>query len=79
MKCTHAAPSPALLQHLDISSNLLTGLPNQITLLSGLKTLIMSGNKFQGTLTEDVFFLPALMRFDVSNNSFVGTIHQAIG
>jgi hypothetical protein len=59
---------------------MLTGrLPNQITLLSGLKTLIMSGNKFTGTLTEDVFFLPALMTFDVSNNSFVGTIHAAIG
>jgi hypothetical protein len=39
----------------------------------------MSGNKFTGTLTEDVFFLPALMMFDVSNNSFVGTIHEAIG
>ncbi|WIA30200.1 hypothetical protein OEZ86_000292, partial [Tetradesmus obliquus] len=74
------ATSARILEHLDVSSNLLTGrLPNQVTILSGLKTLLMSGNRFTGTLTEDVFFLPALMVFDVSNNSFVGTIHEAIG
>eukprot|EP00882_Tetradesmus_deserticola_P003941 GHRQ01004167.1.p1 GENE.GHRQ01004167.1~~GHRQ01004167.1.p1 ORF type:complete len:529 (+),score=216.66 GHRQ01004167.1:433-2019(+) len=74
------ATSARILEHLDISNNLLTGrLPNQITLLSGLKTLLMSNNSFTGTLTEDVFYLPALLTLDVSNNSFVGTIHEAIG
>lgn len=73
---THAR----ILEFLDISNNQLSGsFPNQVTILSALKSLDISGNRFTGTLTEDVYFLPALKSIAMGNNLFVGTIPPAIG
>lgn len=78
--CWSAVAVFCCLQHLDISRNSLTGeLPNQVTILGGLKSLLISHNKFTGTLSEDVFYLPLLLTLDVSHNLFVGTIPEAIG
>lgn len=72
--------SARILEHLDVSDNQLEGgIPNTITLLSGLKTLLLGRNSFTGTMTEDIYYLPSLMHLDISNNQFVGTIPPAIG
>jgi Leucine-rich repeat (LRR) protein len=54
-------------------------LPTVITLLSSLQSLNIAGNALTGTISMDLYYLPALAHFDASNNSFVGTIPAAIG
>lgn len=51
----------------------------QIVLLSSLKTFVVAGNKFSGTVNENIYYLPALAKLDLSNNSLVGTTPPAIG
>lgn len=51
----------------------------QITLLSSLKTFVVSSNKFNGTVNENIYYLPALAKLDLSNNTLVGTTAQSIG
>lgn len=51
----------------------------QVTLLSSLKTFVVSSNQFSGTMTENIYYLPALAKLDLSNNSLVGTTPTAIG
>jgi hypothetical protein len=51
----------------------------QLVLLSSLKTFVVSSNRFRGTVNENVYYLPALAKLDISNNSFVGTMVPAIG
>lgn len=51
----------------------------QLVLLSSLKTFVVSSNKLSGTVNENIYYLPALAKLDLSNNSFVGTMVQAIG
>jgi len=52
---------------------------SQITLLSSLKTFVVSSNRFSGTVNENIYFLPALAKLDLSNNALVGTLPKAIG
>lgn len=51
----------------------------QIVLLSSLKTFVVSSNRFSGTVNENIYYLPALAKLDLSNNTLVGTMVQAIG
>lgn len=51
----------------------------QITLLSSLKTFVVSSNRFSGTVNENIYYLPALAKLDLSNNALVGTLPKAIG
>ena len=51
----------------------------QLVLLSSLKTFVVSSNKLTGTVNENIYYLPGLAKLDLSNNSFVGTMVQAIG
>lgn len=51
----------------------------QIVLLSSLKTFVVASNKFSGTVNENIYYLPALAKLDLSNNTLVGTTPQAIG
>lgn len=51
----------------------------QLVLLSSLKTFVVSSNRFSGTVNENIYYLPALAKLDISNNSFVGTMVPAIG
>jgi hypothetical protein len=48
-------------------------------LLSSLKTFVVASNKFSGTVNENIYYLPALAKLDLSNNTLVGTTPQAIG
>jgi hypothetical protein len=51
----------------------------QIVLLSSLKTFVVASNKLTGTVNENIYYLPALAKLDLSNNTLVGTTPPAIG
>lgn len=69
-----------LVEHLNVSGNLLTGmLPNQLTLMVGLTALDVSSNQFTGTVNENIYYLPLLSFLDVSSNRLVGTIGGGVG
>lgn len=42
--------------------------------LGGLKTFLIPSNNFTGTITEDLLYLPAIRRIDMSNNNFFGVL-----
>jgi hypothetical protein len=42
--------------------------------LGGLKTFLIASNKFTGTITEDLLYLPAIRHIDMSDNNFFGVL-----
>lgn len=69
-----------ILEYLDLSHNLMTGLlPPKIILMTSIKSLKLSYNRFAGTVVEDVYYMPALSVLDLQDNKFVGTIPAAVG
>ncbi|KAJ1268055.1 hypothetical protein BS78_07G106600 [Paspalum vaginatum] len=70
----------ARLQVLDLSSNRLTGLPNDLWELgASLRALNLSGNAIRGALPNNVGNFARLQALDVSHNAFNGALPQALG
>ncbi|XP_062196238.1 probable LRR receptor-like serine/threonine-protein kinase At2g24230 [Phragmites australis] len=68
------------LQLLDLSSNRLTALPNDLWELSAsLLALNLSGNAISGALPNNVGNFARLQALDVSHNAFTGALPQALG
>ncbi|KAJ7955636.1 LRR receptor-like kinase [Quillaja saponaria] len=66
------------LQSLDLSNNLITGLPSDLWSLGSLKSLNLSFNKISGSLPNNVGNFGFLESFDLSSNNFSGEIPEAI-
>lgn len=68
------------LQLLDLSSNRLTALPNDLWELgASLLALNLSGNAISGALPNNVGNFARLQALDVSHNAFTGALPQALG
>jgi hypothetical protein len=40
---------------------------------------VVANNAFEGPVNENVFYLPALSKLDMSNNRLLGTLPASVG
>lgn len=70
----HHVTAPCRLLHHNFKSSVLLHVRVCIGVLGSLQTFFIAGNSFTGTIPEDLLYLPAIRRIDLSNNKFFGTI-----